>query len=77
MFSNMDEQQKDAMYAYGKHLGLAFQVGGLALWLWVLLTRVWGCCRTGVLPGACGALRYLKSLEHLSEGDMPCRAATC
>lgn len=27
VFSNMDEQQKEAMYAYGKHLGLAFQVG--------------------------------------------------
>jgi all-trans-nonaprenyl-diphosphate synthase len=26
VFSNMDEQQKQAMYDYGKHLGLAFQV---------------------------------------------------
>jgi all-trans-nonaprenyl-diphosphate synthase len=27
VFSKMDEDHKDAMYAYGKHLGLAFQVG--------------------------------------------------
>jgi geranylgeranyl pyrophosphate synthase len=27
VFSLMDEDHKDAMYAYGKHLGLAFQVG--------------------------------------------------
>jgi hypothetical protein len=26
VFSKMDEDHKDAMYAYGKHLGLAFQV---------------------------------------------------
>lgn len=26
VFSQMDEEHKDAMYAYGKHLGLAFQV---------------------------------------------------
>jgi all-trans-nonaprenyl-diphosphate synthase len=26
VFSNMDEQQKQAMYDYGMHLGLAFQV---------------------------------------------------
>lgn len=26
VFSNMDEAEKEAMYNYGKHLGLAFQV---------------------------------------------------
>lgn len=30
VFSQMDEDHKDAMYAYGKHLGLAFQVRLLA-----------------------------------------------
>lgn len=29
VFSNMGEEQKQAMYDYGKHLGLAFQVGGV------------------------------------------------
>jgi all-trans-nonaprenyl-diphosphate synthase len=29
VFSKMDEDHKDAMYAYGKHLGLAFQVRGI------------------------------------------------
>lgn len=35
VFSGMDEDQKQAMYDYGKHLGLAFQVsfGWLAGWL--------------------------------------------
>lgn len=35
VFSGMDEDQKQAMYDYGKHLGLAFQVsfGWLADWL--------------------------------------------
>lgn len=27
VFSKMDDEHKEAMYAYGKHLGLAFQVG--------------------------------------------------
>jgi hypothetical protein len=31
VFSNMDEQQKQAMYDYGKHLGLAFQVRSIAI----------------------------------------------
>jgi geranylgeranyl pyrophosphate synthase len=41
VFSNMDETQKEAMYAYGKHLGLAFQVGAQS---WSLLTLSGICC---------------------------------
>lgn len=32
VFSQMDEDHKEAMYAYGKHLGLAFQVGQCCVW---------------------------------------------
>jgi putative intracellular protease/amidase len=43
VFSNMDDSQKEAMYAYGKHLGLAFQVGSK-----VRLSQSWLCW------GGCG-----------------------
>lgn len=47
VFSKMDDDHKEAMYAYGKHLGLAFQVGWMkgikpeGVWEWCGSWHVW------------------------------------
>lgn len=46
VFSQMDEDHKEAMYAYGKHLGLAFQVGQCCVWQQAV--SMWVAGRVGV-----------------------------
>jgi all-trans-nonaprenyl-diphosphate synthase len=52
VFSDMDEEQKAAMYAYGNHLGLAFQVR--------VRVRVCACVCARVCAGVCRARAQLR-----------------